>query len=104
MIELVSLVLNALFGGGLIVTLATLSSTRRKAKIEAEKSLVENFDEYIVSPLKTEVNELRASVNRLNRAIGRINSCPHADNCPVRDSLDGDDGLQDEGDGAGGGE
>jgi len=95
MMEIVSLILNALFGGGLIVSLATLSSTRKRAKQDAEKSLVENFDEYIVSPLKSEVNGLRKSVNRLNKAIGKISSCPHAEGCPVRDALNSDERVQD---------
>jgi len=95
MLELISLILNALFGGGLIISLATLKSTRKQAKQDTDKSLVDNFNDYIVSPLKSEVNELRKSVNRLNRAISKISSCPHASTCPVRDALNSDDRLQD---------
>ena len=82
-----SIIINALLSGGLIVTLVTLKSTRRKAELENEKTSLETFQTYIVEPLKTEVNELRQEIRTLNAAIARISSCPCADDCPVLDEL-----------------
>ena len=85
--NIISLIINALLSGGLIVTLVTLKSTRRKAELENEKTSLETFQTYIVEPLKTEVNELRQEIRTLNSAISKISSCPCADDCPVLDEL-----------------
>ena len=94
MLEILSYILNAILGGGLVVTLATIKSTKSKASSEAKRveidnaqKLLDNFDTFIVQPLKTEVNELRKSVYRLQTAIKQIPSCPHADACPVSGKL-----------------
>ena len=61
-------------------------------EIDNNKKLIDGFNEYIVEPLKKEVNGLRKDVRRLNRAIEKINDCPHAGTCPVRRELqDGQD-------------
>lgn len=97
--EIIRIIIEAVLGGTLIVTLVTLRSTKKKASEEAKsmeidnnKKLIEGFNEYIVEPLKKEVNGLRKDVRRLNRAIEKINDCPHAGTCPVRRELqDGQD-------------
>jgi len=92
--EIIRLVIEALMGGTLIVTLVTLRSTKKKAAEEAKsmeldnnRKLLDGFNEYIVDPLKKEVNGLRKDIKMLNRAIDRIQDCPHAANCPVRSEL-----------------
>lgn len=79
----------------MVVTLFTLRSTRKKAKAEAKSAeidnarrLVENFDSYIVKPLKDQVDELKNSVQTLQMAIRQIGDCPHREHCPVADMLD----------------
>ncbi len=96
MYETISIILNALLSGGLVVTLVTIKSTRAKAKANAKaveidnaRKLLDNFDTFIVQPLKTEVNELRDTIQSLQKAIRQIQSCPNADSCPVSDMLDG---------------
>ena len=95
--EIFRIIIEAILGGTLIVTLVTLRSTKKKASEEARsmeidnnKRLMDGFNEYIVEPLKKEVNGLRKDVRRLNRAIEKINDCPHAANCPVRRELQND--------------
>ena len=95
MLNLISLILNALLTSGMVVTLFTLRSTRKKAKAEAKSAeidnaqrLVENFDTFIVKPLKDQVDELKNSVQILQMAIRQIGDCPHRNDCPVADMLD----------------
>ena len=109
--EMILLILNFVFGGGLvaaIVAIATLTSRVKEAQAKAEqalaeakrmqaeakskelendKTLVDSFNEYIVTPLKNEVNGLRKDVRKFTRAVEKINDCPHAANCPVRREL-----------------
>lgn len=92
--EIIRLVIEAALGGTLVVTLVTLRSTKKKASEEARgleidnnKRLMDGFNEYIVEPLKKEVNGLRLEVRQLKRAIEKINDCPHAADCPVRHEL-----------------
>lgn len=92
--ELLNTVLDALLGGGLLVTMVTLRSMRKKATAEATGSELENEEkashilmDYIVEPLKKEIDGLRKDVRRLQKAIDKISDCSHADNCPVRHEL-----------------
>lgn len=92
--QMIHLAVDALLGGTLVVTLVTLRAKRKKAHEEAKaveldnsKKLLDSFNEYIVEPIKKEVNALRKDVRRLNRAIEKINDCPHAATCPVRREL-----------------
>ncbi|MBO4689621.1 MAG: hypothetical protein J5621_01970 [Paludibacteraceae bacterium] len=109
--ETLLLILNFVLGGGLITAIVSIFTLRSRVKeaqakaeqalaeakrmqaeakskeLENDKTLVDSFNEYIVTPLKTEVNGLRKDVRRLNRAIEKINDCPHAANCPVRREL-----------------
>lgn len=102
-----SVLLNWIFGGGLLAALTalvTLGPTVRKAKAEAEKAKadaetvrIDNTEhatriliENIVEPLKEELNENRKALQatrremaRLRKAIDTANSCRHHDDCPV---------------------
>ena len=113
--EMWMLTLNFVFGGGLIaatIAIATLRSRVKEASAKAEqalaeakkmqaeakakeqendKNLVDTFNEYIVVPLKKEVNGLRKDVRKFTCAIEKINDCPHAANCPVRTELQNDE-------------
>jgi predicted RNase H-like nuclease (RuvC/YqgF family) len=105
--EIISLVLNVLFGGAL-VTVFTLRSVRAKAsedvkgvKIDNEEKQLKLMTEYIVEPLKKEIDELRKEtqqlrkdtqqlrkeVRYLQKAIAKISDCSYADSCPVRREL-----------------
>lgn len=99
--EIVSIVLNVVLGGTLIVTIATLKATVKKAEAEAakanaevermktdtDKSVMKTFQEFIVEPLKVEIKRLNRNINGLQKAIKQANSCPHSDDCPVLDEL-----------------
>ncbi len=119
-VEVVSLVLNALFISGGLTLLITIKPTRQKAsadadhakadadkaqadadktKVDVETHRILNDEkvsqllmEMIVKPLKTEINALRKDVRNLQRAISKISDCPHADDCPVRRELQNDKG------------
>ena len=92
--ELIRIVLEALMGGGLIVTLYTLRETKRKAVEEVQAMQTTNADsilrtneEYIVKPLKREINGLRATVRNLTKVLQKVLDCPHAAGCPLRGEL-----------------
>ncbi len=124
-------ILNILLGGGLIavvVALATMRATVRKANAEAERAradaesvritntenatriLVEN----IVKPLKEELNATREDLQatkkemaatkremaRLRKAVESASGCRHADDCPVLGKLR-DNAKERDGDGDG---
>ena len=107
-------ILNILLGGGLValvVAVATMKPTVRKANADAERAkadaetvritntenatriLVEN----IVKPLKEELNATREDLQatkremastkremaRLRKAVEAASGCPHSDRCPV---------------------
>lgn len=92
--ELLRIVLEALTGGGLIVTLITLRETRRKAAEEVRQmqttnaeSILQTNEEYIVKPLKREINGLRATVRNLTKVLQKALDCHHASTCPMRGEL-----------------
>ena len=101
MVEIISILLNLVLSGGLIVTLSTLKSTREKADAESKqkyldlsKSYVEAFQENIVKPLEENIDEykkevagLRREVARFRKAIEKAKSCDYSDVCPVRNEL-----------------
>lgn len=87
-------ILNVLLSVGFITTVATLRSTRKRAAAEAKQAeaaymqaILENNKNYVVEPLKKEINALRKALERLTRAINRITDCPHSVDCPVRSEL-----------------
>jgi len=92
--EIISLVLNFVFGGACIVTLATLKATRAKANEAAKSARLDNSQkilelnrEFIVEPLTEKMNGLEKTVKKLERAISKISSCNYSANCPVRHEL-----------------
>ncbi len=111
-------ILNILLGGGLIavvVALATMRATVRKANADAERARAEaesvritNTEnatrilvENIVKPLKEELNATREDLQatkkemastkremaRLRKAVESASGCRHADDCPVLGKL-----------------
>lgn len=100
MTETLSILLNILFGGGLIATvvsLLTMKSEVKKAKALAESADLDNIEkatsilmENIVKPLKREMYALRKETSRLRRAIDQSNNCEHSASCPVRKQLSAD--------------
>jgi hypothetical protein len=107
-------ILNILLGGGvvaLIVAVATMRATVRKANADAEKAKAEaetvhitNTEnatrilvENIVKPLKDELHATREDLHatkremastkremaRLRKAVEAASGCPHSDGCPV---------------------
>ena len=94
--DILRLILEAVMSGTLIVTLVTLRSTRKKASEEARaieidnsQKLLSNFQQFIVEPLKKEVNALRKDVRRLNRAVdkGDNERTTHHGSCVILSSL-----------------
>lgn len=92
--EIIRMVIEAILGGTILVTIATLRASRKKAIEEArrsaidnDKELIINFHKFIVEPLKKEVYDLRKHMQILTKAIARINDCSIAGNCPVRHEL-----------------
>ena len=99
-----SVLLNWIFGGGLLAALTalvTLGPTVRKAKAEAEKAKadaetvrIDNTEhatriliENIVEPLKKELSATRREMARLRKAIDGANDCLHRADCPVLHEL-----------------
>ncbi len=62
--ELISLLVNLLFGTGFIVTIVTLSQTRKKAKAEADGAATD-VQKSNVDLVSSSVNEMLQSVNAL---------------------------------------
>ncbi len=73
--EILSLVLNALLGGSLIVTLVTIRPTRKKAFAEAKASELDNVQEVIgiwrqaVENLKVELADSRQKNEAMNASM-----------------------------------
>lgn len=96
-IEVIRIIFEVVLGGGWIVSLVNLRSTKKKSRAEAlqaemelGKQYVEEFTENIVVPLKGKVKQLETSVNglkremaRLRKAINKSSSCQYVDTCPV---------------------
>ena len=93
MFEIISLIANLVLSGGLIVTLVTIKSVRKKGNIaasqadmEQSKSYVDEFTKNIVEPMKDKVNDLervasglKREMARLRKAINKANSCQWLD-------------------------
>lgn len=74
--ELISLILNLLFGGGLLVTIVTLRSERKKAMAKAKDAELDTIEkatkilmDSIVTPLRKELADVRKEITRLRKAI-----------------------------------
>lgn len=107
-LPILSLVLNAIFGGGLLITIVTLRSKKREAaalaakadadadkqEINNDRLISENLMQFIVNPLKNridgleeEIQKLRSDIIKLQHAIDSANDCPYYEACPVLNSL-----------------
>ncbi len=69
----------------------------KKKDAETDAAEIENIEkilkiqiEYIVEPLKKEINGLRRTINVLRFALEKIGVCPHAAGCPVKHELQND--------------
>jgi len=99
--EVISLLINVVLSGGLIVTLVTIRSTRKKAQTEEKqaemdlsKTYVEEFNKNIVKPLNDKVEELsnettglKRELSRFRKAIEKSKNCPYVASCPVEREL-----------------
>lgn len=95
--DYLSLVLNLLLGGGLIMNIRSLRTMKhdierakqdtKAQEIENERSAMDTMKTYIVQPIKIEINGLRREMARLRKAIDKIKSCAYSDNCPVSAEL-----------------
>lgn len=92
--EILRMVVEGLVSGSLLLTLWTLRETKRKMREEVRsmqttnaESILRTNEEYIVSPLKREINGLRTTIRRLTKALQKINRCVHIDVCPLRSEL-----------------
>lgn len=76
--ETISLVLNLLLGGGLIVTLVTLKSTIKKAEAEAKASEIGNVDSVakmwreLAEKMETQYMNVNEQVDKLSREVARL--------------------------------
>jgi hypothetical protein len=93
-IDIIRTIGEAVLSSGLIASLFTLRTTKRKAEEELKQlqatnadSILRTNEEYIVKPLKREINGLRTTVRQLTKAIQKAQDCPHAAGCPVRESI-----------------
>lgn len=84
---IISMVLNALLGGGLIVTLAQLKGKHRESLADAKGKELDNIQKEmdilfksVVAPLKAELSEVRLELFRMNDLI---KNCPHIKDCPL---------------------
>lgn len=87
---IVSIIFNAIFGGGFLVTIMTLRSERKKSAEQAKDAELDNIEhateilmKNIVTPLKKELYEVRREIKRLRRSIDKAKHCSHAADCPV---------------------
>lgn len=97
-IDVISMALNVLLGGGLVATLSTLKSAKKQAAAQAKSAELENdtkasqtLMEYVVNPLKLEMKTLRREITRFRKAVETIPTCKYADDCPVDKSLHTDE-------------
>jgi len=65
----------------------SIDADNKQKEFELGKQYVIEFNDRIVKPLQTNLNELKNEVKKLQTAIDRVNDCSHRDNCPVRAEL-----------------
>lgn len=93
-IEIISLVCNLLFGSGLLLSLLKLRQTKAQMQEDIRGKALENEEKasqivmnYVVEPLKKEMNSLRLEVQRFRKAVEKIPTCPMSQECPVNKEL-----------------
>ena len=64
-----------------------LAADSRLKDMELARLYVQQFEDTIGNPLRTQVGELQNEIAQLRYAIQQIDRCPHRDDCPVLDSL-----------------
>lgn len=87
MVEIISLAINLLLGGGLAITLLTLSSVRKEARGRAQKAVAEaRTDEIqnveaaikiwrdIAQDMADKYEQVSAQVEKLSKEVKRLNS------------------------------
>lgn len=87
---LISIILNGIFGGSIIITLVTMKGKHRESLADARGKELANIStemdilfKSVVAPLKSELNEVRLELFRMNDLI---KSCPHFRDCPLLDA------------------
>jgi predicted RNase H-like nuclease (RuvC/YqgF family) len=103
--EVISLLVNVVLGSGLVVTLVTIKSTKKKAETEERqaemdlsKTYVEEFTKNIIEPLKiklesttkefsNEINSLKREIARFRKAIDKRKNCPYIGDCSIEREL-----------------
>lgn len=76
--EIISLVLNLLLGGGLVVTLVTLKSTRKEAEAKAKAAEIDNVDSVakmwreLAEKMNDQYEEVNKQVERLTKEVNRL--------------------------------
>ena len=90
MIEIISLILNLLLGGGFLVTVFTLRAARRKAHAEAQSVEIDNDErsvrvltDSVLPELRKEIKRLNNEISKFRKAIEKGNTCRHHDACPI---------------------
>lgn len=93
-IELISIVLNVVFGSGMLMSLLKLRQTKEQMQEDTRGKELDNEEkaskivmEYVVEPLKKEMNSLRIEVQRFREAVEKIPTCPMSQECPVNKEL-----------------
>ncbi|MBQ4477993.1 MAG: hypothetical protein II945_05235 [Bacteroidales bacterium] len=93
-LELISVILNVVFGSGWLISLLKLRQTKEQMQADIRGKELENEEkaskivmEYVVEPLKKEMNSLRREVQRFRKAVEKIPTCPMAQECPVNVEL-----------------
>lgn len=78
--EIISLILNLLLGGGLIVTLATLKPTKKKAAAEAKAAEIDNAESIIkmwrelAEKMEIQYANVSEQMEKLDKEVKRLRS------------------------------
>lgn len=93
-IELIRIVLDVVCGGGMLMGLLKLRQTKEQMREDTRGKELDNEEkaskivmEYVVEPLKKEMNSLRIEVQRFRKAVEKIPTCPMSQECPVNKEL-----------------
>ena len=77
-IEIVSLILNLLLGSGMVVTLLTLKSAKKKAEADAKAAEINNVDSVakmwreLAEKMSTQYTEMSVQVDKLTKEVNRL--------------------------------
>ncbi len=101
--EIILSVLGTLMTSGFIVAMATVRSTVKTSKANAQSAstdanekLMKSYEDHIVNPILKSNERTNRKLDRLSKAIERIPSCSYAYQCPVSSELQkSGDGVSD---------